>query len=230
MDKEEIFHHYSNLLDLIIDSSDFYKVYFQSCYSLKEDEEINKNLILCSGLARACLIDKNYDYIIKIPILEGDCEREIFVYNQAIENGVEKFFARPEFIGIYSKVIHFYDVKEIENYFSWDTQDDFINKFEDLRPFLEKKRIIIDFPLYAYPRAESYNFNHYSKRSEKLAKKISSPLKNFNLAIAASFINDYGEELYKKLSTFLYDLDIGDLHLGNVGEVNNHICIIDYAG
>jgi hypothetical protein len=55
-------------------------------------------------------------------------------------------------------------------------------------------------------------------------------LKEFNLAIAAAFIADYGTEDYNRLTDFLYDWDINDIHLGNVGEINNRIVIIDYAG
>lgn len=73
-------------------------------------------------------------------------------------------------------------------------------------------------------------FSFYTKEDEDYAKDSESPLKEFNLAIAAAFIADYGIEEYNRLTNFLYDWDINDIHLGNVGEFHNRIIIIDYAG
>lgn len=232
MDKEKIFHHYSQLLDEILDNSEYYKLYFQSCYTFDDDELIYDNLTLSTGISRACLIDNNYNYVVKIPLASchDECDREIYLYGEAIDNNVEQFFARPEFLGFYTKVICAYDIKEVEEYFLWKNQEEFWNLFGEIKSTLKKQRIIIELPLYAYPRAEAYKFNHYSLCDEIKARSIQSPLKGHNLAIAASFIGEYGEEQYQKLTSFLYDYDIDDIHLGNVGSINNHICLIDYAG
>lgn len=232
MDKEKVFHHYSKLLDEVLDNSEYYKLYFQACYTIDDDELIYDNLTLATGISRACLIDNNYNYVVKIPLASynnHECDKEIYIYGEAMDNNVEKFFARPEFLGLYTKVVCSYDIKEIEEMFLWKNQEEFWEQFEEIKATFKKQRIIIELPLYAYPRAKAYKFNHYSLCDEIKARSIQSPLKGHNLAIAASFIGEYGEEQYQKLTSFLYDYEIDDIHLGNVGAINNHICIIDYA-
>lgn len=232
MTRKEIFCHYSQILDELIDSSPFYKFYFQSCCTLDEDIIINDHLTLCTGISRACIVDSNYDYVIKINF-DGlrACEKEINIYENAQYEHMEQFFARPIPLGTYTKEIYFYSQAELEDTMdAWYTIDEFKSSFDLIKNDCTKYPITLHIPLFAYPRANFPNLQRHSANDARIASNSISPLKTFSLAIAASFINDYGKDNYEILSDFLYNWNIGDIHLNNVGEINNHICIIDYAG
>ena len=231
MDKKEIFKHFSNILDEMIETEDFYKIYFQSPYSLEDDMEVSPSITLRTGISRACLVDSNFDYVVKISFnLQDECEREIDIYRDAKDYGVEKFFAQPTYLGSYCKNIIFYDIADVERDHEWYDLDSFYQALEETEQEYEVKDISIVLELYAYPRANTYFYNHYSDEAESYALESKSPLKEYNLAIAASFINDYGIDDYNELTNFLYEWGIADIHFGNTGELNHHICIIDYAG
>lgn len=231
MDKKEIFKHFSGILDEMIENEDFYKIYFQSPYSLEDDMEVSPSVTLRTGISRACLVDSDFDYVIKIGFEPQDeCEREIDIYRDAKAYGVEKFFAQPIYIGTYYNNIVFYDVADVEQGREWYDLDSFYDALEEAKKECRIKNISIILKLYAYPRANTYFCNHYSDEAESYAFESTSPLKEYNLAIAASFINDYGIDDYNELTNFLYEWGIEDIHFGNIGELNHHICIIDYAG
>ena len=237
MNKKEVFKHYSEILDNLIDNSDFFKIYFQECYTLEEDMEITDSLSLCTGLSRGCLVDKNYDYVVKFDIdvnYCGTCNNEINIYENAKYNHVEKFFTQPMYLGTYIKSFDSYVLKDvIETIDSWYSEDDFYSKFSAVEENCDKQNVTIALKLFAYPRANTQSissFTSYTIEDEEYAENSTSPLREYNLAIAAAFIADYGTEEYNQLTEFLYDWNINDIHLDNIGELNNHICIIDYAG
>ena len=57
-----------------------------------------------------------------------------------------------------------------------------------------------------------------------------SPLSERCLEIGMAFYDEYGPEVCARLTQFLCDHDVNDLHLGNVGYIDGHIVLIDYAG
>ena len=230
MDYQKIFNHFSGILNDLIDSSAFYKIYFQSPYTTEDDIEINSNISLHTGIARACLVDKSYDYVVKLNF-DGiyDCQRECEIYEEYY--GVEEVFARPVFLGTYTKNIYFYTAKDVEDTIdTWNDKEEFDIKFPTVVNKCRMRPITISFKLFTYPRATKYIFNTYTEEDEEYASNSDSPLREFNLAIAASFVGDFGTERYNELTDFLNEWGIGDIHFGNVGKINNHIAILDYAG
>lgn len=232
MNKEKIFQHYSKILDDLIDNSEFFQIYFQACYTLEDDMTLNSHLKLCTGVSRGCLVDSTYDYVIKFNLDQYSvCDKEISIYEEAINYNVNKFFAEPIYVGTYKKSFKSYKLCDVlDTIDTWYDEDDFNKKLPCVEEECTKCPIFVSIDLFAYPRAKSSELIFYTKKDEDYAKNSISPLKEYNLAIAAEFIADYGIEEYNRLSDFLFDWGINDIHLGNIGEINNRIIIIDYAG
>lgn len=57
-----------------------------------------------------------------------------------------------------------------------------------------------------------------------------SPLSDTCLEIGVAFFQEYGPDICERLTSFLYDRDVNDLHFGNVGYIDGRIVLIDYAG
>lgn len=63
-----------------------------------------------------------------------------------------------------------------------------------------------------------------------IANNYKSLLREKNIAVATAFIQVYGEDGYIRFSKFAIDNRINDLHLTNIGVINDKLCLIDYAG
>lgn len=234
MNQREVFQHYSNIIDNLINTSDFYKIYFQEPYSLDDDIQITDTLSLNCGISRGCLVDSTYDYVVKFQLNNDECEccdKEIAIYDDAVGYGIEKCFVRPIFIGTYRKTFNSYLLADVVEEMNWYCEEDFYSQFDIVKDNHKKQSVSISINLFAYPRVETnISLDSYSIDDEHYAQNSTSPLKEYNLAIAAEFIGEYGEELYNVLTNFLYDWNVNDIHYGNIGRYCGHICIIDYAG
>lgn len=252
-----IFNHFKNILDELIDETNFFKFYFQNPSSLEQDvcwEDWEKFESLYSnstslrfGATRGCLIDDTYDWVVKFDLDEaaehGACSDEIIFYDYASQNRLEKYFAQPIYLGKYSKIFKFYNWRDICEIFDGDCPffDEvwFVDKLQETidNYDLTKEEITITLPLYAYPRAEPYDFcqrsNYEAGQNPEALKKISasnSPLIERNTRIGFIFAGKYGEEEFFRLSEFLEEMNINDLHACNVMEVNDELIITDYSG
>ena len=242
MNRKEIFNHYSTIIDNLIDNSVFFSAYFQAPWHLSVDITDNNccdlpmNINVCSGAHRVCLIDKSYDWVIKIDIEEdyvygSACQREINIFRDAKTQGLSKYFAPVMFLGTYNRTIYFYDINDLD-YDSYDytTVNEFEQQLTRREEDLTIKTITISLPLYAYRRASSYDCGAPSLEEQKRAFSILSPLRSRNIAVATAFIREYGMDAYKKLSDFSFEEDINDLHLGNIGSIDGTLHFIDYSG
>ena len=112
MDRKDVFQHYSEILDDLIDNSEFFQIYFQACYTLDEDMKLKNFLKLCTGISRGCLVDSTYDYVVKFNLGQySACDKEISIYEDAVYYHVNKFFAEPIYIGTYQKSFNSYRYK-----------------------------------------------------------------------------------------------------------------------
>lgn len=248
MNKSAIFSHYTKIIDKMIDNSLFFKTYWQlphavDClYGLENDNAFPDNLAIRFGVSRGCIIDDNYDYVVKFDIAHdtfGDsmCEREIDIFRAARANDLDAYFTEPIYLGAYERTINFYDADVIGDYLDWyDYSPERFDKqfMDDEENFGSIHPIQIYVPLYAYPRAESYVYTMLDDGEVKTYREqaclVNSPLKKRHLQIAMEFVFRYGMSQYEKLSDFMNDYGINDLHYGNLGQVNGHLCIIDFAG
>lgn len=248
MNKNEVFAHFSSILNDMLDTSLFFETYWQAPYSSDDfygsydDEALPENLNIKFGATRGCIVDDNYDYVVKFDVetdaLGYACEREEYLYNEASRENLNQYFAECVYLGTYTKVIHFYDYYEISRHMDWYGYDwrEFEQKFmanED--DFGDIHDIVISIPLYAYPKAQphcpmgiagTHDDNEYINK----AQKIYSPMCNRNLIVAIDFIRQYGEEEYYRITDFLLRENINDLHQENLGDINGHYILLDYSG
>lgn len=248
MDKEKIFNHFSAILDNMLDNSLFFCTYFQCPSSLdkiigkEEDKAVPENISIYFGISRGCIIDKNFDYVVKFDIESDDfgdsiSAREVELYHMAKNNNLEKYFAPAVFIGEYVKTISFYHYSDLERYVDWYEynpqifDEDFADNEEK---FGKLKNITISIPLYAYPKANGYIYSKLNWKEEEdcfiKAKSIKSPLRLRQIQIAMEFIYKYGMPEYERLSSFMRENHINDLHRDNFGNLNGNIVAIDYGG
>ena len=248
MEKNSIFNHYSKMLDTLIDNTNFFQFYFQKPFSLQSDimGYIQSSWNIHFGATRVCLEDAKYPYIVKTNLFDySACEDEEETYLDASRENLQQYFCETCFLGYYHKDIDFYDSDVMEEESSYISEmyeyieDEFDSKFEeDEKHFGLKKTIHIVLPLWGYRRATPHNYNEaYDKLTgkeegeyESAARKVHSPLREVNLAVAMEFVREYGEEEYTRLSYFLQDWCINDLHFGNFGDIDGHICCLDWAG
>lgn len=247
MNKKEIFAHFSEILDDMLYHSLFFDMFLQQPSSIEDiegsidDPAVPENIRINFGATRACIVDRNYEYVVKFDIEEdargSACEREEAIYEQACAEGLEQYFAHPLYLGTYTKEINFYDYYNIDQHLDWYGYDeDFESTFMDHEDeFGPIRPIVISIPLYAYPRASRLHPNYGRGKEEEakyesIARSVNSPLRERNLAVAIDFIREFGEVAYYNLTNFMYKMDVNDLHMGNIGEVEGHFALIDYAG
>ena len=249
MNKESIFRHFSTIIDNTLDNSLFFCTYWQVPWSLEtitgsiDDPAVPENLHFRFGISRGCIIDDGYDYVVKFDI-DGDsfseslCKREIEIFNDAKNYDLEAYFTEPVYIGSYCRTINFYNYEEIEkNMEDWCDYDpvDFDEKFmKNEDNYGEICPITISIPLYAYPRASVYTYTYFNEEdAAEYRNKVcssKSPLRGRHTQIAMEFMFKYGEEQYNKMTKFMQEENINDIHYGNVGCLNGNLVFFDYAG
>ena len=242
MDKEKIFSHFKSVLDDMIIHSNMFKIFIQSPRYLETEifgdgVHIPASVVLASGATRICVIDENYDYVVKFDYEEdargSACEREERFYKKAEKEELNKYFSEVEYIGEYKAEFESYYPYEVEDYLNYEDEDferDFL-EFEE--KFGIKKHTTIIIPLYAYRRADenpSYSRGYVTKEEETSLRASESPLSQRALEIAIEFFKCYGAEEFNRLSDFLVAMGVNDIHRGNIGFVCDGPVIIDYAG
>lgn len=250
--KNEIFNHYSQIMDSLIEKSSFFKTFFQHPDYMEDihgkdyyqDGIIPENLSICLGATRCCLVDSDYDYVMKFNICsdytnDNICEREAETYADSIAYGLSQYLTPIDSIGTYTKTFKFYNYVDVERLIDWCDydEDDFELQLQSREEHKElrqdmKKEITISFELYASPKADFVNWNTiiHSNVSRTHLPEITSPLRDRNEFVGKYFYCLYGNDEYSKFSAFLSEHNVNDLHPGNIGMINNHFCLIDYAG
>ena len=243
MDKKEIFNHFSTIIDQMINNSLFWSTYYQRPFSFSDSidgsyyDEMPAHISVHSGATRTCLVDEDYDWVVKFDTMEDTygsaCEREEEIYEASKSYALDRYFAEVVYLGNYTREINFYNIDDIEHwvdFFDYDPED-FDQKFiENEDNFGPVHPVIISIPLYAYRKAEPYDCGPADADSRARAKKIASPLYSRNVAIAVAFIREFGMDEYEAFSEFGLEWDINDLHFGNIGEIDGHMVLIDYSG
>lgn len=239
---DEIFQHYSQILDDLIKDSDYLKAYYQAPSAFEGGIFYNAgDVIITCGATRNCVIDTTYDYVVKFDIEEDEdgsvCEREEAIYDAACECGMGRYFAASHYIGTYVCDVEFPYFDDIEReadvcYFD-DDEDNFQEIYDEVKGYLKPHTIHFCFPLYAYPKAKTDNPNPtpfmtneqiYSLRATK------SPLVERNVEVGWLFLKEYGMDEYQKFTRFARRYHINDLHFHNIGFINGELCFIDYGG
>lgn len=248
MRKELVYKHYCNMIDRLIEADEVFPFLFQSprdfCdeFFHKNYSFIPKNISLNFGATRFCIIDENYPFVVKVEYENHEesfdksfCERELLFYERAREENFDRYFTEVQFLGYYRRNVLAYKITDIlEFYEDEGFYED--KKFREALSTLEnedveKEMIEIVLPLYGYEKADVFCTRSLNYREEKYYRTLSpsSPLSERDVAITARFIEDYGEEEFFDFSDFLERYEIGDIHGGNIGTINDKIVIFDYA-
>ena len=241
MDTDSIFEHYSKILDNLLDNNNWFKTYFQFPCSV-ENLDVNEDLHFRFGVSRGCVIDDNYDWCVKFNLLDLDtwysyfhyCEKEEKVYLRAKDEHLSKYFAEARYIGTYHRYISFYHYNEIVDYFDFDEYEEDVKNLnkvleDDLRDAWTDD-IEISIPLFAYPCGQPYDYPFYNEAERVAAKRITSPLNDKNIAVAITFIHEYGFNEYKRISKFLSEQHLNDFHCQNAMIINGKYIFTDYSG
>lgn len=243
MDKVQIFNHYSKVIDQLMEGTNFFKAYFQHPWMLdysvrgKENPLIAPSLQIHTGATRACIVDDDFDYVVKFDIEEDNygsaCEREVDIYNSAKASGMDRYFAEAEYLGLYQRKIRYYTFDAIDKccyVYDFD-EEGFNNDIEkNLNDLGEMETIMIQIPLYGYRRANGYTCPYASEEEIRSARSIKSPLSGRNAAVAVAFMREYGQTAFEQFTDFALEWEINDLHLNNIGEIDDHFVLIDYSG
>lgn len=241
MTKKEIFNHYSNIIDTMLENSIWFDAFFQAPINFDEslipEDDLPDHIQLHSGATRTCIIDEDYDWVVKFDIEEDAdgyaCQREVNIYQAAKECSLSKYFSEVMYVGTYVRTLNFYDIIDLEQKTNCycQTADEFIKDLKDHEEEMDVRQIQISFPLYAYRKANGYNFKTpYTPERKAMAERIGSPLRSRNVIAAIEFISRYGFKEYEKFSQFGLEWQINDLHLNNFGDIDGELTIIDYAG
>lgn len=230
--KTEIFSHYSNVLDNLIDKYNFAKYYFQEPFFL-ENSLFEDGLTICSGVTRGCIIDNNYDWVIKYDLWSCGvytCEKEVNIYRAAMREGVEKFFVEPIYLGTYCRSFEFFNVQSFCDNYEWVNsfnEEIFLKEVEEM---VSLHLITIELPLYAYRRALPFCPMEILDAGKVRRELGVSSLTEKDIAVGAEFARVYQMNEYNKLVSFLEEEGVNDLHSANVGTIAGKPVLIDYCG
>lgn len=167
------------------------------------------------GASKLVIIDEESDWVIKLSYdcsidvdegMESDyCKRELYNYEKACEEGIDKFFAEIHMVG---------EVDGIEVYLQEKLKvDDGVEEDVD--------KIFRD---YVYSLDESYydDIEDEDERRALLADEVYEMDEEERIEAIFGF-----EE---RLITFIENNDINDLHSGNFGYRGADLVIMDYSG
>lgn len=226
---ENIFQHYSELIDRMLEENEIFKSYFLEPQCLPSDYRITTSARMTCGVTRGCIVDDSFPFVVKFDLYDYNnddyfvsCEEEMKYYRLAKRCGFDKYLAEPIKIGTYKKTVSIH--KRYTCIDSFDNDD--YNEYEE---YDEEEEYEIFLPLYAYPRAEVREFQYQDSSLNHNAIKR-SPLAERNPAIAEAFIELYGEDEFKEFSNFLDCCRINDLHGNNCAYIGDKFVLIDYAG
>lgn len=231
--KAEIFAHYSRILDNLIDRYDFAKYYFQNPFSFMQ--EIHEDgFKICCGATRGCIIENGYDWVVKYDL--GDCglntcKKEVQIYEDAKDWGVENCFAEAIYLGTYRRTIDFYDAWDFDNEYYEDVSSFKSEDFEkEVNEMDEPHPIVIEVPLYGYPRANPFYPEGILDVGKVRRELGASPLTERNIVVGYEFAKAYDADEYELLVSFLEQEGVNDLHCNNVGTIAGKPVLIDYCG
>lgn len=167
------------------------------------------------GASKLVIIDEESDWVIKLSYdcsidvdegMESDyCKRELYNYEKACEEGIDKFFAEIHMVG---------EVDGIEVYLQEKLKvDDGVEEDVD--------KIFRD---YVYSLDESYydDIEDEDERRALLADEV------YEMDEGERIEAIFGFE--ERLITFIENNDINDLHSGNFGYRGADLVIMDYSG
>lgn len=229
---DSTFAFYSQIIDKMIDEKNYWRYYFLSPYCMDYGWEMDNYTRFNCGATRGCLISDSCDEVVKFAFDNGDeCAKEAKIYRAAQTMKLDKYFVPCRFVGYYERDVYVAeDADAIMAQTNYSEDSDVWDNIEEENMVLRH----IYLPLYAYTRIDDEDFENcrsdVSAEERIFVKDTHSPLAERSFAVAAAFLHECGKEEFYSLSDFCSEYKINDLHRGNVGYLDGHIVILDYAG
>lgn len=198
-------------------SSDFYEWEKYNGKVIEQSSDyFDSELYFSSGVSKACFFFENDDYVIKIPFEGVDgadnyCELEEQNYELAKRNGYEDFFAETKFLMNYK-----YSEADFEIPIYVSVRADVDPEIKDEIESVSWHDISDPQPVKGDDEDEFWSLYEMNG--------IQFP------AVKDYFVYKYGEKMLDGFWDFLYNFGINDLHMGNVGLINDKPVFIDYSG
>ena len=231
MDKKAVFNHYYKLLDDLREDSLAFQNFLYWCNTEEEYWRFDSSLVSC-GATRAALIDNEYPYVVKWDIDydtwgDSSCEREVAIYNEAKNCGLQRYFTEATYLGEYRRVVRGYNLEY--EYHADMNNEEYMEEVE--RCDCEEQEFVISISLYGYEYADCGSILDCESTPalREQLHKYKSPLCERNLSVGMNFLVSYGEEEFEKLTDFCCNFNINDLHAGNVGYIGDNIVIVDFG-
>lgn len=149
------------------------------------------------------------DYVLKIPVFDNWQKSEYDIYQEAVEEGLERYFAKAE--------------KPIQMTFG-----DRENPWEVTAYLMEYAEAGLDFA--SGIEEEMLSTRNLDEKSKECIESISYYTGQDESHEAIPWITRYGGEVAENLFAFLSNIDTNDFHSGNVGEIAGELVLIDYNG
>lgn len=198
-------------------------------------KEINSGLEWSwdGGISKFVLLFANYDKVIKIPYLgkyDYDAYEDAIAQDVGADHTLEEFFY--EFTGPenYDNIERGWDYCELETMFYE------IAETKGLAQYFAKEELcgwIKGHPIYLQTRVtplESVCSRTIGEREAATEKRCQElHIHCLDTQWVSDFFDEYGEEEYLRLCAFLTEYDITDLHIGNLGYLNNKPILLDYS-
>lgn len=201
------------------DSTPFYRI----CNEL--------GITIKGGASRIVIIPKNGDYVYKVncsDVQSDYCEMEKNIYDSAAQVGLSFAFAATERVDSipFNFSFPFVDIllemaNDMNGLSVTEAVENFDDEWDEYEGTLDFYRAIKIPEPFSCSSTEVSEFVQTSGRKSPLAER---------LVIAERFYQDYGAILYQKVSFFLEEHEVDDLHGGNVGILNNKLVLLDYCG
>ena len=233
MDNEEIFRHYSAILDNLL-REDYWRYYFQYPFRREYGDWLDDDcsLMITNGYSRGCIIDNNCEWVVKFNLphsYQGNaCDCEVSFYKDAKKNCLANCFVECNFIGVYRKKIHYFRADDL---YALYPSLDYCEWIDEAATKFNMEDIVIEVPLYAYRRAEESSIPwSLNKEDCVLGDSIHSPIAEAHVEVAVALWKNWGEQVFNRFDAFCRTHGIDDLHSGNIGEIDGHLVVLDYAG
>jgi hypothetical protein len=193
-----------------------------------------------NGVSKGVLLFDNFDKVIKIPFTgrfrEEDYDDAVSAWDRGEEDVDEPQW--EDFYEDFHSAATPQEIKEgIEakwNYCELEVRLYQKAKMAGLEQYFAAERWIGNagnIPIYAQEKVIPFDDTHYdeerSKATTQRCKELS--LYCFNPTWIADFFEWYGEDEFIKLSTFLTENQITDLHDGNIGYIHGAPVMFDYS-
>lgn len=198
----------------------------------------DQGLAADSGISKLVIFLKNQDYVLKIPytqMFDEESYNSDLSYweetNEGAEPQEENYYY--EFCSACSDAVETSD--------SWDYCALECAFYEEahkagLEKYFAKEElyaVILDYPIYIQQKVTPLEMKSTSHSMQKISstKKRCSELnvRCFNSTWITDFFEYYGEQEFLKLSNFLKEMNIYDLHGGNLGYLHGAPVLLDYS-